>query len=85
MKKKLGSWVDDPCFYVDAVDGTRVALLVGPFRTLEEAEAVKEKAVRFAVDQSGDPKAVFYAYGCCKWPNGYKDGILNKEITGREL
>ena len=77
---KIGSWADEACFYVDAIDGKRVALLAGPFRTLSEAEALKDDVMRFAIDKSGDPKAVWYAYGCCKWVNGYRDGVLNKAM-----
>jgi len=73
-----GNWTDGECFYVDAVDGARVALLAGPFRTLAEAEQHTKRARVLAVDY--DAKAWFYAFGCSKWANGYREGKFNKEL-----
>jgi len=73
-----GNWTDGESFYVDAVDGKRVALLAGPFRTLSEAEALVDRARALAVDV--DPRAWFYAFGCSKWANGHREGRLNKEL-----
>lgn len=75
---KVGSWADNPCYYVDAIDGKRMALLAGPFRTLEEAEKHKDSARKLAFDL--DPKAPWYLYGCCRRQDGYKTGILNSRL-----
>lgn len=72
------SWKDGECFYVDAVDGGRVALLAGPFRTLKAAEKHVERAKMLALNC--DLKAWFYAYGCSKWANGHRVGRFNKDL-----
>jgi hypothetical protein len=70
-------WTDEPCFYVTAVDGiTRIALLAGPYPTKEVAERVVAKASAWAIDESGDLKAVFYAYGVSKRNHGHDRSIL---------
>lgn len=74
-----GNWTDGECFYVDAVDGKRFVLLAGPFQTLKEAETRLDEARELAIS-SGDPKAWFYAYGCCKLPNGYREGKFNAKL-----
>ena len=76
---KRGNWTDSECFYVDAVDGDKFVLLAGPFQTLQQAEQNKDKVAKAAMDY-GDPKAVWYSYGCCKMENGYREGTLNKQV-----
>ena len=74
-----GNWTDKECFYVSVIDGNRYNLLAGPFKdhqsALDKVDEVKEVALNY-----GDPKAYFYAYGTCKVPNGYREGILNSKI-----
>ena len=79
MTALRGNWTNEECFYVDAVDGKRFVVLAGPFRTLPEAEARLDEARELAVN-SGDPKAWFYLYGCCKRPNGYQEGKFNVKL-----
>ena len=81
MKKqiKIGNWRDGECYYADCVDAGKVALLAGPFRTHQEALDILDRATDLAMDY-GDPKAVFYAYGTCKMPNGKRLGLLNEKL-----
>lgn len=76
---KRGNWTDNPCYYVDAVDGNRLALLAGPFQTLPEAQTLVDKCNKLAQDY-GDPRAWFYAYGTCKMPNGHREGLFNSQL-----
>ena len=78
MAYKRGNWTDDPCYYVDALDGKRIALVAGPFRTKEEAAAILDRArtVAYAVD----PMSWFYNWGSCRWKNGYREGALNDRL-----
>ena len=75
----LGNWTDEPCYYVDAVDGDQCALLAGPFRTHDAALECVDAAKRLA--QVRDVKSVFYAFGTCKTPDGHYTGILNDELN----
>ena len=77
---KRGNWTDGECYYVDVVDGPKVNLLAGPFRTHEEALKMVDPARDLALNY-GDPKAWFYAYGTSKWANGYREGIFNKQLN----
>ena len=76
---KRGNWTDNPCYYVSVIDGNKSNVLAGPFKTHGEAKTMVDKA-RNAAQEYGDPKAWFYAYGTCKTPNGYRDGILNLQL-----
>ena len=78
ISTKRGNWTDDNCYYVTCVDGSRVAQIAGPFQTKEQAEGMVDKANE--VGCQVDPKAHFYAWGVSKWKNGYRDGILNKQL-----
>lgn len=89
-KNKRGNWTDDPCFYVSCQDAGRAALLAGPFRTEEECRQYaytsedgglpeKHKALLDAACRR-DPKAWFYAYGMVLMKDGYREGVLNKEL-----
>jgi hypothetical protein len=51
-----------PGFYVSAVDGSRAALVSGPFETHSEAL----KAVGPAREACADPRAHWYAWGTCR-------------------
>jgi hypothetical protein len=48
-------------FYVSARDGSRTALLLGPYTEHSEALESVERAKRYV--QEHDPKGWFYAYG----------------------
>lgn len=73
--QKLGNWADNECYYVDAVEGQRIALLLGPFRTLGAAEEMVEKCRTRAEEL--DPMSHFYSFGTVEMANGYRDGSFN--------
>lgn len=50
-------------YYTSAIDGSRHALLTGPYDTHQQALDMVEPARDKAVEL--DPKAWFYAYGTC--------------------
>ena len=79
----IGNWTDAECYYIDAVDAGRVALLLGPYRTLEAAQADLDKLRGQIVDECcrRDAKAWFYAYGTSKWKTGHRDGMLNEVFS----
>ena len=73
-----GNWTDNPCFYVSIVDGSRFAVVAGPFRTHPEALSMVDPAIKAGRD--ADPKSHFYAWGTVKMKNGRKEGKLNKQL-----
>ena len=90
-QERIGSWADEPCFYVTIMDGSKFGLLLGPFRTesaCREYAYIDEKdggnrhkhltMIRKAEEL--DAKSVFYAFGMTKMQNGYRDGAMNKAI-----
>jgi len=50
-------------FFVSVKDGDRTGILLGPYATLEEAEANRKRGRALA--EEADPKGVFYSYGVC--------------------
>lgn len=88
----LGPWQDDPCFYVSILDGTRHALLLGPFRAEsvcreyayldEESGGNREKhlaMIRRAEEL--DAKSCFYAFGMVKVSDGHRCGVMNSRFA----
>jgi hypothetical protein len=80
-------WTDQPCYYVAVVDGGKLDLLAGPYRTrreaLEQVDRVREAAVA-----CGDPAAWLHAYGIVTLNDGHRPGLLNKyleQALGRPL
>lgn len=65
-------------YYVDALDGDRVALLVGPFRWHADALRWVGPARRLAYEV--DHKAFWYAFGTSRWPDGERIGKLNARL-----
>lgn len=66
-------------YYVSTIDGSRYALLAGPFATHSEAckwvDRVRDEACRV------DPRAWFYAFGTTAMrPEYRKPGILNDRL-----
>ena len=94
---KIGNWTDEPCFYVSIVDGTKHALLLGPFRTeaacreyayIEENDGgnrAKHLALIHRANEL-DPKAAFYGFGMAKVETGHRTGVMNKhfEVSNSE-
>lgn len=78
-KFKIGNWTDSPCYYVDCIDGPKVAMIAGPFKTKEEAKLMLDPARDLGCKV--DPKAWFYNWGTCKRVNGYRQGILNRQLN----
>jgi hypothetical protein len=78
---KRGNWTDEPCYYVSVIDGTRHALLVGPFRAHQDALELVTVARQEA--EKVDARAVWYAFGTCKTPHGHRSGILNQQVSKR--
>lgn len=78
-KTKIGNWRDGECYYVDAADAGKVALLAGPFQTHQQALDIYEQARELALNY-GDPRAWFYSYGTCKMPDGKRLGLLNSKL-----
>lgn len=77
MFRDYTEWMEQPCYYVTAIDGsTRVSLLAGPYRSQDAAAAVLETTQRWAIDGSGDPRADSYTYGVTRTYNGYHRSIL---------
>jgi len=77
---------EDPCrcrfnepgtnYYVSTIDGSRFALLVGPFETHSEACGWVKRARDMACRV--EPRAWFYAFGTASTrPEYRKPGILN--------
>ena len=75
---QLGNWADKPCYYVDVVDGKRVAMLLGPFRKHGDALNMVDAARDYTVTQY--PMAHFYAFGTCKRENGHIDSKFNSHF-----
>ena len=94
--EKLGSWIDEPCFYCSVQDAGRTGLILGPFRTEKEC---REYAYRESEDggnihknyllhqaaEKADSKSVFYAFGMVKMKNGYTWGVLNNLIEDTSI
>lgn len=77
MSELPPNWADRPCYYVTAIDGTRrIALLAGPYPDKAAAEVAVAPASAWAIDDSGDLKAVFYAFGVSRRPHGHDRSIL---------
>ena len=74
--RPIGSWVDNPCYYVSIIDGERWALILGPFRTHQEALDMVDKARDVGCEI--DRKSHFYGWGTCKVADGRAVGVLNK-------
>jgi hypothetical protein len=74
----MAKWTDEPCFYVSVVDGGRVGLVAGPFKTHEEAQGMVETARKKACEL--DPWADFYAFGTVKTVNGWRRGVINDHL-----
>ena len=64
-------------FYVDLRRDSRVSLLAGPFATLAEAEAIKDRAYETAC--AVDPFARFDSYGTCRVDLD-RPGVLNRRL-----
>lgn len=62
-------------FYVTALDGKRVAFLLGPFDSEDEAEQWVPAATKLACEK--DVRAWFYSYGTAAAPHRLRDGVLN--------
>jgi hypothetical protein len=78
----LGDIVDDRPgdYYVSIVDGSRYALIAGPFDTHRKALAMVPAAKKIAEEL--DPRAVFYGFGTCRKDTSDKPrlGILNDKL-----
>ena len=72
---KRGNWTDSACYYISVIDGAKYALVAGPFKNHEQALGLVEQAKK--VGYTRDPMSHFYAWGTCKRPNGYQEGVLN--------
>lgn len=72
-------WTDNPCYYVDCINGPKVAMIAGPFKTKEEAKLMLNPARDLGCKV--DPKAWFYNWGTCKRDNGYRQGVLNRQLN----
>uniref|UniRef100_A0A6M3IPV8 Uncharacterized protein n=1 Tax=viral metagenome TaxID=1070528 RepID=A0A6M3IPV8_9ZZZZ len=85
MSMTRGNWTDEACYYVSVIDTDtdRRALLAGPFAHQRQAAAAV-RVVRQAAE-CVDARAVWYAYGTCRAPNGHYDGGLNAEIDFERL
>lgn len=90
-RNRIGSWADEPCFYVTIVDGPKFALLLGPFRTesacreyayIEESDGGNHAKHLAMIRKAGelDAKSAFYGFGMSKIQDGYRTGILNKHL-----
>ncbi len=85
----IGSWADNPCWYVSVQDAGRTSLVLGPFRT--EAACREWAYYTESTEPGGSPKhskliqlaegrdcrSWFYAWGMTKMANGYRSGVLN--------
>jgi hypothetical protein len=87
----IGNWMDEPCFYVSVVDGTKFAFILGPFRTeqecreyayLEEADGGNRAKHLAMINKAHelDPKSAFYAFGMSKAPHGHRQGVMNSHM-----
>jgi hypothetical protein len=79
IHNKMGNWTDEPCYYVSVQDGPKYGLLAGPFRTHQEALALVDVTKQEAF--KANDRAVFFAYGTCKAPNGRREGLLNRQVS----
>ena len=77
---KIGSWIDNECYYVSVIDGKRWGLVLGPFREHQDALDMVDTARDIAVALDG--ATWFYAWGTCKMIDGKRDGVLNKHMDG---
>lgn len=75
MHAALGS----PLFYVSCIDGSRYALLAGPFLSHQEAsDRVRQVA---DLHDTLDPRAAFYAYGVARVTSmAHAPGKLNERL-----
>lgn len=71
-------WTEGPCFYVVALHRFRRAWLAGPYPTQAAAEAVLPRAVSWATDASGDPRAADYDYRVYQHSCGTVRSILGE-------
>jgi hypothetical protein len=55
-------------FYVSTIDGSRTALLLGPYDTHEQAKAQVARGRDMANEANW--RAAFYAFGTCSAPKG---------------
>ena len=76
---KRNNWTDGPCFYVSIVDGSKFALMAGPFRIHQEALDQVEPARK--IGNELDDRAWFYGWGTVKMKNGHKEGKLNEHLN----
>lgn len=64
-------------YYVSVIDGSRYALISGPYDTHAEALALVEKAKSIAT--SLDPRSCFAAFGTARTKDGYNHpGVLQR-------
>lgn len=75
---EVGDWTDEPCYYVSVMDGPKVGLLAGPFRTYQEALDIKDRACDLACKVND--WAWFYSFGTVKMANGHHRGALNEDL-----
>lgn len=75
----MTDWIDHECYYIDCIDAGRVALVAGPYRTLDEAEADRSAVQELAYKV--DDRSWFYLWGTCKVINGHRSGVLNDKIN----
>lgn len=71
-------WRNYPCYYTSVVDGPRMAVLAGPFRTHQEALDMVRPAKELA--HQLDTKSVFYGFGTVKLATGKLTGKLNEKL-----
>lgn len=74
-------------YYVTAVDGQRVARLLGPFRNNHAAALAMVDRVREHAYQL-DPRSHWYAFGTARWDTDetkpVKTGVLNRHMGYRD-
>ena len=75
---KRGNWTDRACYYVSTIDGKRINVVGGPFRTHQEALDMVEVARELGCGV--DWKSWFYGWGTVKMNSGHSDGILNTHL-----
>lgn len=78
--KPIGNWTDQSCWYVSVINPQnpeKKALLLGPYRTPEDALA----DVRYATELADevDCRAAFYAFGTAKCANGHRGALFTRE------
>ena len=69
-------------YYVSVIDGTRYALLAGPFTTHQEALNMVERTKDLA--QTLDSRAVFYGFGTCRTDTRI-EGVPRLSILNAQL